>query len=240
MPITSDALTHLGTVRTDNEDAILAYPDAGLWAVADGMGGHQAGDYASQCLIEHLHHAAEQYRGQDLVDNILPILTEAHQAIYQHSQQLEGQPIIGSTIVVLILEADNYHCFWSGDSRCYLSREEKFTPITYDHTEAHALLASGDSMRHFSHTEKVQAQNTLVHAMGIDAEAPHIDYVRGYIYEDDRFFLCSDGVNKIYSDSELRHRLQHDNIETINIDLIEQAPEGHIPDNLSSIIIHIG
>ncbi len=239
MPVLSNAVTHVGTVRKANEDAILDYTDAGLWAVADGMGGHTAGDYASQCVIEHLEAAGDQYRGRDLVNMITDTLNDAHHTIFQHSQSLDGSPLIGSTIVVLLLEEDNYHCFWSGDSRCYLLRDGEMSTITKDHTEAEELRARGELSPHLSPEEEIRIENTLIHAIGIDNEQPYIEYTTGNIYENDCFFLCSDGINKIFSDDQILNRLQSLPINQINDSFLDDALCTGAPDNLSSIIITI-
>ncbi len=239
MSVISHAITHVGTKREINEDAVLSHLDAGVWAVADGMGGHQGGDFASQCLIDHLSRACDQYKGNYLVQRIKQIITNAHLSIFKHSQQISGQPVIGSTIVVLALEADNFHCFWSGDSRCYLLRDNELCVLTTDHTEAQEMLACGGSTT-MSHAEKVQAENTLVHAIGIDNQPPHIDYISGHIYENDCFFLCSDGINKIYSDDEICSRLLSGSAEDINHSFLNDGLSiNNVPDNLSSIIVAI-
>jgi len=239
MPVTSSAITHIGTVRTTNEDAILDYSDAGLWAVADGMGGHAAGDFASNCIIEHLTRTGDQYRGKHLVEQMMQALTDAHNTIFRYSQTLDGHPMIGSTIVVLILEEDNYHCFWSGDSRCYLLREDSLSPITTDHTEAEDLRTKGEFPTLLSPEDQSKLENTLIHAVGIDADTPYIEYATGNIYENDYFYLCSDGINKIFSDEEILERLQNTPIEDINPSLVEASLSLSAPDNLSSIIINI-
>ncbi len=240
MPVISHTITHVGTKREINEDAVLSHLDAGVWAVADGMGGHQGGDFASQCLIEHLSRACDQYKGNYLVQRIKQIITNAHLSIFEHSQRIPEQPIIGSTIVVLALEADNFHCFWSGDSRCYLLRDNELNVLTTDHTEAQEMLACGGSSTMMSQAEIIQAENTLVHAIGIDNQPPHIDYISGHIYENDRFFLCSDGINKIYNDDEISHRLVDGTADAINNAFLNDALGiNNVPDNLSSIIVSI-
>lgn len=235
----SHSLTHTGNVRPHNEDAILAKTERGLWAVADGMGGHTAGDFASQYLISHLQQYSEQYEGKELSDKIFQCLSEAHQFIYQHSRCLPEQPIIGTTIVVLVMESDHYHCYWSGDSRCYLMRDNALSLITTDHTEAEQLMQTSEFMAAMSPKEQLRAENTLVHAIGIDNSLPYIDYVTDYIYEGDRFLLCSDGINKVYDDSELAYRMQGNDVCDINVRFIDDAVNGHAPDNLSSIVIGI-
>ena len=235
-----NAITHIGNVRTTNEDAILSYSDAGLWAVADGMGGHTAGDYASQCLIDSLSAACERYKGNYLVERIRQIINSAHQTIFAYSQQMPDRPVIGTTIAVLALEADNFHCFWSGDSRCYLQRNGQLSMLTRDHTEAEQLISEGDLLSELPPEQRSRAENTLVHAIGIDGGLPHIDYVTGHLYENDRFYLCSDGINKIFNDTEINARLNNRDIEAINQSFLADALNNYAPDNLSSIIIDVG
>ncbi|MBX2809306.1 MAG: serine/threonine-protein phosphatase [Cellvibrionaceae bacterium] len=231
------ALSHSGKLRKINEDAILCDSDTGLWAVADGMGGHQAGDYASQCLIEHLQIHCRHYTGPALLNQMIKTLETAHHCIFNYSQQLPKRPIIGTTVVVLLLEADNFHCFWSGDSRCYLLRERQLSALTQDHTEAQLMHTIRGHDHLLSPTEKIRAENTLIHAIGIDQNTPYIDYCKGTIYENDRFLLCSDGINKVYSDDDICSRLHQEPIERINQSLLDDALKHSAPDNLSSIII---
>lgn len=238
--ILHNAITHVGCVRTTNEDAILSHIDAGLWAVADGMGGHEAGDYASKHLIDYLATACDRYKGNYLVERIRQVINNAHHSIFEHSQQMPGKPIIGTTIVVLALEADNFHCFWSGDSRCYLFRNKQLTSLTKDHTESERLIATGNSLSTLTPQERTRAENTLVHAIGIDGGTPYIDYVTGYLHEDDRFFLCSDGINKIFNDTEINARLNNSDIHIINQSFLRDALNNNAPDNLSSIIVNVG
>jgi len=234
--VTTSSITHTGCVRQKNEDALLAMPESGLWAVADGMGGHEAGDYASQCIIAHLHQAGLQYQGTALVNEIPRALASANEEIYHYAQQHTHSKLVGSTIVVLIVEDENYHCFWSGDSRCYLSREQTFKALTCDHTEAEALIARG--LLTPAQAENSKEANTLTDAIGVD-QSPHIDYVKDYIYEEDRFLLCTDGLTKVFSDTALAESILHSDIDNINRHFLSQALKFGAPDNLSSIIISI-
>ncbi|VAW45391.1 Protein serine/threonine phosphatase PrpC, regulation of stationary phase [hydrothermal vent metagenome] len=234
--VSTSSMTHIGCVRQKNEDSLLAMPKSGLWAVADGMGGHEAGDYASQSIIRHLQKAGLQYRNTELVNAIPSVLASANKEIYHYAQQHTPNQIIGSTIVVLIIEDENYHCFWSGDSRCYLSREQTFTPITNDHTEAQTLIEQGILTP--AQTENSKEANTLTHAIGVDP-SPHLDYIKDYIYEEDRFLLCTDGLTKNFSDTTLAEHITLDNIDGINQQFLSKALQAGAPDNLSSIIVSI-
>ncbi len=228
-------MTHTGSIRKLNEDALIAIPASGLWAVADGMGGHDAGDYASRCLVGHLYEMASRHQGQALVDKVPEAIQNANLELYKLSNTQGNESIIGTTIVVLVLESDRYHCFWSGDSRCYLLRDNQLQPITRDHTEAEALLAQGYTVDQFPDPTTAAM---LTYAVGVD-ETAHIDYTTDYIYESDRFLLCTDGITKIYSDSDIANKISENNIDQINQQFLTGALDAGAPDNLSSIIVSL-
>jgi len=232
--IETSSMTHTGSIRKKNEDALMAMPTSGLWAVADGMGGHEAGDYASQCIIGHLYQAGLAFNGKNLVDRIPDILRAANQEIYDYAKQRHEESIVGSTVTLMIMEGEKYHCFWSGDSRCYLLRENSIQPVTQDHTEAMELFDQG--LINAEDVETCPESNVLTQAIGIDEE-PFIDYTQDYIYEGDRFLLCTDGITKVFPDQKLQTMLQQKNIDKVNQEFLGEALEAGAPDNLSSIII---
>ncbi len=233
---TTSSFSHTGVVRQKNEDALLALPKSGLWAVADGMGGHEQGDFASSCIISHLYQLAMKTQGSDLVDALPGVIDTANQEIYQRSLSSAQQKVIGSTLVVLILEKEQYHCFWSGDSRCYLYRDDRLNAITRDHTHAESMRAEGN----FSESEIVNhpSSQALTHAIGVE-DSVYVDYVHDFIFEDDRFLLCSDGLTKVYDDWEIEQRIKSPNIDQINLDLLSDALSAGAPDNISSILISL-
>ncbi|BFM08553.1 PP2C family protein-serine/threonine phosphatase [Halioxenophilus aromaticivorans] len=234
--IETSSFTHTGCVRKRNEDALLALPKSGIWAVADGMGGHDAGDYASHCVISHIYQLAKKVKGADLVRQFPDALKAANQEILAESLKGGVDRIIGTTLVALILEADRYHCFWSGDSRCYLYRDEKLTLITRDHTRAQAMIDEGS----FSEYQILNdpAGQALTHAIGIEDQLLY-DGISGYIYEGDRFLLCSDGLTKVFDHRALSQRVAVANIDQINIDFLSGALDAGAPDNLSSILVNL-
>ena len=233
--ILTSSMSHTGSIRKLNEDALIAIPASGLWAVADGMGGHDAGDYASRCLIGHLYDAASIYKGKNLVEQVPIAIQNANQELFDLSKKENPHSIIGTTIVVLVLEGEKYHCFWSGDSRCYLLRDNQLQPITRDHTEAEELLAQGYTIEEFPDPSTAAM---LTYAVGVDKTA-HIDYTTDYIYEADRFLLCTDGITKIYSDSDIARKISENNIDQINQQFLTGALDAGAPDNLSSIIVSL-
>src|SRR5262245_9419183 len=129
------ARTHIGCRRKTNEDAMLVRPDLGLWAVADGMGGHEAGDVASALVIQKL----SESRGASAAHAI----AAANGQLW--NMTIAGKPrTIGSTVVALALDKSAFACFWAGDSRAYLARDGVLRQLTRDHSLVQQLVDAGD------------------------------------------------------------------------------------------------
>src|SRR5215467_9254312 len=111
------ARTHVGCRRKLNEDALMARPDRGLWAVADGMGGHDAGEVASALVVELL----EASSGEG-VARVTAALTQANRRLVAMAGSGPHARIIGSTVVALVADEKSFACLWAGDSRAYLAR----------------------------------------------------------------------------------------------------------------------
>ncbi len=191
--------TDTGCVRQINEDSYLSRPDFGLWVVADGMGGHAAGDYASMTIVRELNSIGVPGSTEDLQARFLERLTRANELITEHAQELE-QGTIGATVVSLLIHGRNYACVWAGDSRAYLLREGVLRQISEDHTEVRALLNAGtitaDEAVHWPR------KNVITRAIGV-GERPDCDTVSGPVELGDCFVLCSDGLTEHLSDAEI-------------------------------------
>lgn len=126
--------TSKGNVRSHNEDSILDLSSCGLWVVADGMGGHNAGDVASRMIVEALAGFERRASPSELLDDLEDRLTEVNQRLYNESL-VSDAGMSGSTIVALL--AFERHCvsIWAGDSRVYRSRGGTIEQITRDHSE---------------------------------------------------------------------------------------------------------
>ena len=136
------ALSDRGRVRQQNEDSIGAFPEFGLWVVADGMGGHAAGDVASRIIVEELGSLGVPVSAQDQRARVLERLDRAHHRILAHSRD-SGLGGAGSTVAALLLHGSELACIWAGDSRIYLMREGRLTPLTRDHSEVALMVAAG-------------------------------------------------------------------------------------------------
>lgn len=222
--LATSALTHLGLVREENEDAILALPDAGLWVVADGMGGHEHGRYASERVTAALRELATLCGGHALVRGIPDVLQAVNTELVELSYQLGDECIVGSTVIVLAIQDDQYHCFWVGDSRCYLYQENSLTCLSRDHVERPGQLGNASSRK------------ILLRAIGGD-EQLELDYTSGYIYENDRFMLCSDGLHDHVPEGQLASCLGIDDEQTANQALLAAALAAGGADNISSVLV---
>ena len=181
--------THTGLVREDNEDAYFADPKLGLWIVADGMGGHQAGEVASGIVIQEIPLSVQQGDG-------LPEAIEmAHLMIQMASEQIEGPGHMGSTVVALRLNGLHYHIAWVGDSRAYLWNGEELRRLTLDHSYVQMLLDMGMIMEDEVYTHP--SRNVISQGLGvggINGNAVKVDEVEGELAVGETLLLCSDGL----------------------------------------------
>ena len=192
--IQSAALTHVGRVRAVNEDRVLNLPDAGLWAVADGMGGHHSGDVAAQIAVDVLEDRARS--GQALCgDDILSALQSANQQIYE--RYAEARRRSGTTIGAALLRGDQLEIFWAGDSRAYRLREGQWALLTRDHSVVQQMVDAGALSP--SAAANHPQSNVITRALGVQNEVV-IDTIVTEFLAGDVMLLCSDGVSRTLSD----------------------------------------
>src|SRR3954463_8649495 len=142
-PFLSWATTHPGARRQNNQDAFVNRPDLGLWAVADGAGGHQGGELAAGMLREALEEIPPLLSASELLAQVRLKVGATHDALRSLANK-EHQPISGaSKIVVLIVRNGHFACLWAGDSRTYLLRDGVLRPVTHDHSLVQELVDSG-------------------------------------------------------------------------------------------------
>lgn len=229
------AKTDVGLVRKLNEDAIVARPEIGLWAVADGMGGHEAGDLASQTIIEHLQMLSDRLGPGELLKGARGAVQDAHAKLRRESER-RGGAMLGSTVVVLILTGGHFACLWAGDSRLYLLRDGQLEMITMDHSLVADLVASGDLT--WAEAEKHPQANVITRAVGA-VEHLELDKRHGEIKPGDRFLICSDGLSRYADESAITAILSAGAVEEISDQMIQLALEGGGADNISAVAIEI-
>lgn len=213
------SLSHVGNVRELNEDRFFSDADVGIWAVADGMGGHQAGDFASRTIVDGLATIPAAPSPAALEASFRESLERANDQIRAFTRQT-GDGIIGSTLVCLLTYVDVYRCFWSGDSRAYLFRNNALSQLTRDHSEVQELIDRGLlSPEEAAHYPR---RNVITHAVGI-ADQLRLDYVDGEIWPKDGFLLCSDGLTAHVGDEEIRAVMSHCKAREICHELVNLA-----------------
>lgn len=198
--IETAALSHVGNVRKLNEDSYIARPEIGLWSVADGMGGHDAGDLASQSVVNALAELPQPDSAPDLLGSFETAIIETNAKLRAEAAKRGENTVIGCTLVVLIIFGDVYACIWSGDSRLYRIRNQRIEQITRDHTEVQDLLDSGVLTP--SEAENWPRRNVITRAIGV-ADEPELEMIQGRLEDGDIFLLCSDGLTGHVEDGEI-------------------------------------
>ncbi|MGO4715592.1 PP2C family protein-serine/threonine phosphatase [Bradyrhizobium sp. 2TAF24] len=190
--------THVGRVRSRNEDACLVRSDVGLWAVADGMGGHEAGDLASQTVVRSLDSIGVPASAADLLAQCEERLFSANQEILSLSRARHGATI-GTTAAVLLVRDGYYACLWAGDSRVYLVKAGTIRQVSRDHTEIEEMVADGTLSR-----EEVKnwPSSVITRAVGVRTDA-EFEVVTGPAESGDVFVVCSDGLTRHVQDEEI-------------------------------------
>ena len=231
----SAARTDTGKVRARNEDAFLALPEQGLWVVADGMGGHQNGALASRLIVEQL---AEPSAG-DLPQRLDELRKRLHTLNRRLGQELtvtaaHPDPVIGSTVVALLIEGDRAACVWAGDSRCYMWRGSRLYQLSRDHSLLQQLideqqLSPSEAARH-------PAAHALTRAIGASDELK-LEILELDVLPGDAFLLCSDGLYQGVSVDDLGAALNLPSPQLTLNRLFQQALDGPARDNLSAVVI---
>lgn len=226
-------LTDKGCVRDHNEDSFLSKPQSGLWVVADGMGGHAAGDFASQTITEQADTVGVPSSAQDLQARFMERLTHANNIIRNHAETMGGA-IIGATLVTLLIYEDSFACIWSGDSRIYLLRDGALMQVTTDHTEVQELLASNSLTP--EEAENWPRKNVVTRAIGV-TEEPNCEIVSGTLQPNDVFLLCSDGLTEHLMDFEIKQFLEAGSAQSICDELISETLARGAKDNTTAVVV---
>ena len=235
---TSAAKSDVGCVRKINEDSFLNLPDFGIWCVADGMGGHQCGDVASQDTVDALKadddflNLSFSEKNEWVKSQVLS--ANAHLRSLADSQG-SGQ-IIGTTLVCLVVDGNQYSLHWVGDSRIYRLRDNEFTQVTHDHSHVAELVERG--LISADEAENHPMANVLTRAIGAH-DALEVDQVVADVQPGDKFLLCSDGLTKELSDPEICDILASAEAQDAAQALIHSALVRNARDNVTALVVRI-
>lgn len=220
--------SEVGHIRKLNEDSGLERPAAKLWAIADGMGGHSAGDLASQMIVNSLAKLKPNANLSAYVDFVEHSILRVNNRLVELSQA--DDQTIGSTVVALL--AGERHCvfLWAGDSRLYRLRDTRLMQLTTDHTQAQHYFERGLISRESA--AEHPAGNMVTRAVGAAASLfLDIDIVA--TLPGDQFLLCSDGLDKHVTDAEIENAMQAGEPRTIVDKLIELTLSRGASDNVT-------
>ena len=236
MAIECVSRTHVGLRRKVNEDSLLVRTERGLWAVADGMGGHEAGDVASAKVTEALLGLPIVYGLEALVDSAISALQSVNRDLIELAGSTDVERSIGTTVVGLAIAGNRYGCFWAGDSRAYLLRQGELVQLSRDHSLVQSLMDAGM----LTPAEAVDHPNAniITRAVGVAPEL-QVETVVGDVQAGDQFVLASDGVTRLVDDRELAEQLGTGTMEEAADRLIDMVLARGAPDNATLVIIKV-
>ena len=230
--------TQVGLIRKINEDSMFADPERGIWAVADGMGGHEAGELASAMVVDALRCLPVGADIDQTAAQAVEALHQVNRALIDLARSTDGDRnvTIGTTVVGLTIADNSYRCFWMGDSRAYRIRDGKIVRLTHDHSLVQELVDAG--MLGAEEAERHESANKITRAVGASEEV-EVDLVGGDARRDDLFLLASDGLTRKVRDDELADALASRSPAQAADDLIEMVLARGAPDNVSLIITKV-
>lgn len=234
-PYRFNAKTHIGLVRKVNEDAVLALPEQDIWVVSDGMGGHEAGDYASRLIADSIATIPVGLDPTERMHALRQAIQNAHSLIVAEAQS-RGRGVIGATVAALMMANSHFVGIWAGDSRIYRLRDGTVEMLTTDHSAVAALVLAGQMT--WDEAEKHPQSNAITRAVGV-GETLELDKIRGQVQAGDRFLLCSDGLTKYATFGILEKALTQYPIETVSDRLIQIALAGGGADNITVIVVDV-
>lgn len=244
MTIISSGATDIGRKRQSNQDSICLYPKRHFFAVADGMGGHNGGDIASQMSVKLLPEYIEKNMGKMDVPKLLSSsIKHVNQSIYEKGVEREELKGMGTTVSALIFDGGNVNIANVGDSRAYLITRGKLYQMTRDHSLVQEKLNMGLYSREGA--KKDPQKNVLIRTVGFEPEV-EVDIYHYKVARNDLFLLCSDGLHGKVSDQDIIHivnshiadpsQAEQKQLDAAVRELVDQANANGGQDNISVIL----
>jgi serine/threonine protein phosphatase PrpC len=230
----SASRTHPGLRRSLNEDRVLDRSDSGLWAVADGMGGHHDGGAAATQVIEALSALKPVGSSYVRLSALVRGLDQVNAALSRYGSATHE--VSGSTLVALLAHEGHFACVWAGDSRAYRLREGELASITRDHSVVQQLVDAGRLAEH--QRQGHPGANVITRAVGA-APRLELEEAFGEMAAGDVFLLCTDGLTTCVSDVEIAEILCREDPAPAADALIERALLRGGPDNVAVVVVHV-
>jgi protein phosphatase len=243
--------TDVGVIRDHNEDSAYADPEGDFFIVADGMGGHAAGEVASKMAVEAVTAALEKSRGElaefaraptdqgrrSLVSALENAVRQAHQSVYQRGAAETDKQGMGTTLDVVLIAGSEAFVAHVGDSRTYLVRDRRAAQITTDHTVAEVLVIEGKLS--IEEAQISPLRTILVNAIGVapdvGVEMAHVRLRAG-----DRLLLCSDGLHDYFPlEQEVSDYVSENDPDQAMVKLVDEAKKRGGHDNITGIVLEV-
>jgi type VI secretion system protein ImpM len=229
--------TTRGHYRNINEDAYLERAQIGLWAVADGMGGHSAGDVASRAVIEGLLNLTATGHLESYTAYAIQCLRTVNADLIEMAGHFDDRRIIGTTVVVMLAVGKRCAAIWAGDSRLYQLRDGTLTQLTCDHSLANEFSQRGILTGEEGDTQKMG--NVVTRALGANPELS-FDVVNFETRAGDVYLLCSDGLIKEVQHQEIADIMAQGRCRPVARALIDLALERGARDNVTVVVARAG
>ena len=244
-------VTDVGVVRDHNEDSAHMEPDSGFFIVADGMGGHAAGEVASAMAVETVKKTLAEALPEiaafkksptdagrrQLVQLLQQAVLQAHQAVYQRGQTESDKQGMGTTLDVVLVAGAEAFVAHVGDSRTYLVRDGRSSQITTDHTVAEVLVIEGKLT--IEEAQVSPLRTILVNAIGVSADVG-VEMAHVTLKRNDRLLLCSDGLHDYFPvEDEIAQRLSADKPGDALAEMVELAKTRGGHDNITGVAVHV-
>lgn len=235
------ARTDIGLVRRENEDYIFASrepvgPLKNLFMVADGMGGHRGGEFASRCVVEQMVRHIRESRKENPVSVLNDAIQEANKILRKKAFENPELWEMGTTLVAATIDGATMFVANIGDSRLYLLEEGRnLRQVTRDHSWVEEMVADGKMQRDSeSYWEK---KNIITRAVGIDDTAT-ADFFEIDLNPGERILLCSDGLTNMVEDDEIERTLSRpEPLGVLGAELVEEGKNNGGRDNISVILV---
>ncbi len=230
-----------GRVRDSNEDSVLELPEDGLFAVADGMGGHAAGEIASRLAVETLEQRLAGDGGLPPAEQVTEVVREANRTILRDADENPGRSGMGTTLTALTLAPDGrWRIGHVGDSRAYLCRDDELRQVTTDHSWVGKRVAAGELTR--EEARRHPMSSVLERALGTSRDV-EVDVEEGRAEAGDLYLLCSDGLTDMLPHAELESLLSESapgpeaNLDDLADRLVSAANRSGGRDNITVVLV---
>jgi serine/threonine-protein phosphatase Stp1 len=228
--------THVGHKRKLNEDALLSSLEDRIWVVADGMGGHDAGEVASAMVVDALANLPPATSFINRIGKVIGTLETVNADLIELAQSNGSDRTIGTTVVGILADEGEFCCFWVGDSRAYRINGGTVSQISRDHSLVQELVDAG--MLEAERAEHHPNANVLTRAVG--ATVPlKVDTISGMLEESDIFLLASDGLTRLVREDEIAAAFSSGSIEAAADKLLDLALTRGAPDNVTFVIARV-